>query len=184
MTQGRPDHLDVSMPTAAEPQTAPVIAYATPAKLSTDVGFWRTGKWVVAAREHRNLPACCFLCGKPAMMFQRQTVSCFWTLEWKNRKVEIRVPMCEMHGKIMGKWIRNAWLYYIFGILGCLLSGCLPDAISPMMGWAGVIMVLMAMMVRIVLNSIIRAKRITPEFVTLKGAGKAFLEQLPEYPEK
>lgn len=168
----------------SQPQTAPVMAYATPEHLRAGATCWREGLTVVVVRGSVHWPKYCFKCG--AACEKTREVKVHSAYAWINRnQTRVEIPLCERHDKTFRMLKRIPWIVFLVASAGLFILGGIFKRLNPLavelvafVFW-GVVMLALILEQRI-LNFVVRAKRVDAHFVALKGAGKEFLEKLPE----
>lgn len=157
-------------------------------------GVWRSKKDVVAAKG-ASFPNRCVKCNAPVQSFRLKR-NLYWYPPWvillilfslligaivamimrKNAKIEI--GLCEVH---RSKRVRNMIVGTILTVLGIAL---IMVAVAFEKGGSLVlfsIIVLIAGIVFCVQATVITAKKIDANYVWIKGAGRQFLDSLPEW---
>jgi hypothetical protein len=168
---------------SCENKAARVVAYAIPAHLRADESAWRQGALVVMIRGNAVFPKFCFKCGAPCEKTREVKVHSALAIINRNQ-TKVSIPLCERHDRIFRMLKRIPWIG--FGVaMGIAASAILIQPHHPIaselildLAYAAIIVALI--LEQRILGFIVRAKRVDRQFVTLKGAGKEFLEMLPE----
>jgi hypothetical protein len=194
--EGQEQNLSGANDVPAIPQAAPlpVIPYATPAGTATNGGVWRAGRKLVVPNPGM-LPARCVKCNEPVPEGPRKmtfyyhhpalfllilvNIMVFAIVALVSRKKGIvYVAICQKHRQNLrvGTWSAAVM---ILGGIALVIAGAVNgqgtiSALGALVVVAGIILVF--------LYRIVWAAKIDATTVWLKGAGPAFLAEIPEAP--
>jgi hypothetical protein len=191
----------ITIPTAAPPPLPPggvaVLPYSGPAVHGEGIGVWRDGKTLVTITR-AVLPARCVKCNEAVAEPQINR-----KLRWHNPALAlliflplgiliyvvvaicvrksgyIQLSLCPIHRRRRRNNIIIGWLAAASGV------GLIALAIGQQTGIpaiAGSILLVAAAVWAILACGILSPKRIDNQFMWLRGAGKPFLETLPDIP--
>lgn len=153
----------------------------------------RDGKKLIVPRG-AALPASCVKCGQPAH------VPWVKKFAWHHpaillvvliniliyaivalivqKKMELKVPLCDFHHMERKRWIIIGWLC----VIGCIPAGMITSMVLNFEDWIGFLVGLVTFFACVVffnMANLIRPTKIDEHGAEFKGAGEAFLSQLP-----
>lgn len=152
-------------------------------------------KKLVAIGVNGSLPARCIKCNMPAegIVIKR---TLYWYPSWVSllilvnllvaavvasllkKTAIVNIPLCPMHADRRKRDILISWGLFASSILTLILAIAIE---SNMLGFIGVPLFLVAAIVyAIITTRLLTVRKITPSLVWLRGAGRPFLDSLPE----
>jgi len=171
-------------------QTIPII---TRGDKPRQEGCWKRGEEVVVTPKNIRIPGYCFKCGKPTTLLKRKSVH--WQKPWTyflgelgalaRKDAVVFLPICELHRKKYSVLVRLGWLC-VAAMLPLILIGCMmlghesTDQLGCILIIGSPACVIAATVFFVKGNLPVQTTCIDSNFVTLKGAGKEFLEKLEE----
>lgn len=159
----------------------PVIAYATPVHLQAEK-FARRGNGVIIPRKNAVCPEFCFKCGQPAHETMKLWV--YTTYGVINlQRVQVALPMCPRH-MMIGFWIKNSqWICVLMTAALLVVSASIYkyySTIGNILGLASLLFLFASFFAERLVRFIAKAQNIDKFYSAITGAGKEFLEKLPE----
>lgn len=177
------------------PSKASLGAGAGNTTISSDATVWRDGNFVVALQD-TPLPPRCVKCNAPADPPTRMR-----TLYWVNpflyllflisplilvivyyvvrKRAEVDPGLCEQHKKRRVQGIAAAWTACVVGLV-LLFVGISNDVGA--LAVTGLLLLIASIVMGMIFGRLVYAKKITKDEVRLGGAGRPYLDALPEYP--
>lgn len=147
---------------------------------------WRNGRDAILRRGH-ELPECCVKCNAPAATPVR-----FHQLRWRhpiyglfNRHAKVGVPLCPYHERHFRMYRRISLAATAGALLG--LCGIIWSPLYEISSLPAALMTVLCATVAISLLAFVaplKARRIDKRFIHLRGCCDAFLDTLPEYPDR
>lgn len=157
--------------------------------------IWRSDKILVLTRE-ADLPDFCVKCNAPAHG-QRLKRKLFWhtpllyilvlfnvliyavVATLAGKKAYIQIGLCEQHRKKRWIYMACGWGSFIVGILSMVLGRSTEH-------WGvffiGLVILTIGGIFGIRLSAMVSTKKITPEYLFVKGVCPEFLDRFPEWP--
>ena len=139
--------------------------------------LWRKGHLLIFHSE-TEFPDRCIRCNAPANGY-RLKAQLYWAPSWRivlsHTRAVIHVGLCKRHRSLRQGGVIAALLVILAGIVVMAVGG----RFAP----GGLLLIFVGLVATSGVTSMLKAQRIADGVIWLRGAGKAFLAELPEWTE-